>query len=473
MKYVILTLLSFFLTGSYAQQFAGKLQLCKPAIAADSVYCGSYAVFENHQRKTGRKINLNIMVIPAIDSKKSGNPIFYFDGGPGIGTTKNVDFFSERSNPYRQNHDIVLVDIRGTGGSNPLHCLSLQYKRNLQQHFEEMYPAEAVKSCFDSLSAIADLTQYTTTNIVKDIDEVRQWLGYEKIVAVGLSYGGRLTLEYIRRFPTSVETAVLWSPSSTGNKIPLYHAQFAQDTWNKLANDCMNDTLCNKTFPELKKDFTALMNRMKRRPEIIKTDSSTVTLTWDAFQTKIRTQMYLPYTLKQLPFIINAAVKGNWKPFLDLYPKEYKLNNFSAEGLYLSITCSEDVPFIKKKETKSLAKNTFMGNYRVAQQKQACANWVRGEIPADFLQPVRSNIPVLIIAGEWDPVTPVSLAREVARHLPNSQLVVVPEMSHLAWGVTNENCLENISLEFISTSGKSKVNKDCIETMKPPAYKIN
>jgi pimeloyl-ACP methyl ester carboxylesterase len=273
------------------QPFQSKLHLCKPANATDSVYCGSYAVFENHKTKQGRKINLNIVVIPAISSSAKKSLIFYFDGGPGIAATKNVDFFSAKENPYRQHHDIVLVDIRGTGGSNPLHCISLQYKRNLQEQFEEMYPAEAVKSCFDSLSALADLSQYTTTNITTDIEEVRQWLGYRKIIAFGLSYGTRLTQEYMRRFPASVEAAVLWSPTSTGSRMPLYHALFAQATWNRLIADCKNDPLCKQAYLELQKDFMSLMRAMKSKPIIIKiSDSVTVTLPWHAFQTKIRTR---------------------------------------------------------------------------------------------------------------------------------------------------------------------------------------
>jgi pimeloyl-ACP methyl ester carboxylesterase len=457
---------------SNAQQFKNKLQLCKPPAASDSVYCGSFAVFENHKTGQGRKINLNIIVIPAIDSSAKKSPVFYFDGGPGVAATKNVDFFSEKSNPYRKDHDIVLVDIRGTGGSNPLHCLSLQYKRNLQDHFEEMYPAEAVKSCFDSLSTLADLSQYTTTNIVMDLEEVRQWLGYKKLIAFGLSYGTRLTQEYIRRFPASIETAVLWSPTSTGSRMPLYHAEFAQASLNKLFIDCKADSSCNQSYPKLKDDFTFLMDKMRKEPMQVKlSDSLTVAIPWHAFHTKIRSQMYLPLSLRQLPFIIHEAANGDWKPFLGLYPKEGRFDNFSAEGLYLSITCAEDVPFIKKKEAKRLAKNTFMGDYRVAQQKQACANWIRGEIPSDFLLPVKSDIPVLILAGEWDPVTPVSMAKEIAKHLPNSQLVVVPQMSHISGGLSNEECLDEMILSFIKRSGKEQVNSDCINKMMLPAYK--
>jgi len=458
---------------SNAQQpFHNKLQLCKPAGALDSVYCGSFAVFENHKTKQGRKINLNIVVIPSFSTSAKKSPVFYFDGGPGIGATKNVDFFSSKENPYRQYHDIVLVDIRGTGGSNPLHCLSLQYKRNIQEHFEEMYPAEAVKSCFDSLSALADLSQYTTTNIATDIEEVRQWLGYGKIIPFGLSYGTRLAQEYIRRFPASVETAVLWSPTSTGSRMPLYHARFAQATLNKLIEDCKTDPLCNNAYPHLEKDFRSLRRRMKNKAIIIKTsDSVTLALPWHAFQSKIRTQMYEPLKLRQLPFIITEASKGKWQPFVDLYPKESVFDIFSADGLYLSITCAEDVPFISKKEAKRLTKKTFMGDYRVAQQKRACANWIRGEIPADFLEPVRSDIPVLILAGEWDPVTPVSVAKEIQLYLPNSQLIVIPHMSHGMWGLSNEQCLDEMILEFILNGGKTKVNSQCVTTMTPPEYK--
>jgi pimeloyl-ACP methyl ester carboxylesterase len=138
--------------------------------------------------------------------------------------------------------------------------------------------------------------------------------------------------------------------------------------------------------------------------------------------------------------------------------------------LYLSITCSEDVPFITNREAKRLTKNTFMGTYRIEQQQTACANWTRGNIPNDFLQPVRSDIPVLILSGEYDPVTPVSMAKEIAGYLPNSQLVVIPQMSHIFDGLSNEECFDRIALDFIEQSGKSKLNTDCVKSMQPPPY---
>ncbi len=265
-KHLIIIFIVFLSSQGYSQPHYENLQPCKVEGVADSVLCGTYAVFENHQTKQGKQINLNIIVIPALNKDSRKSPVFYFDGGPGIAATKNASFFAISNNPYQQNNDIVLVDIRGTGGSNPLHCRSLQDKKDLQDQFAVMYPAESVKACYRSLSQKADLTQYTTTNIVRDTDEVRKWLGYEKIHLFGLSYGTRVAQEYLRRFPSSVESAVLHSPTSTGSRMPLYHAQFAQAALDKLFDDCYKDALCKTYFPLLKKEFNELMRRGKKKP---------------------------------------------------------------------------------------------------------------------------------------------------------------------------------------------------------------
>lgn len=474
-KHLIIIFIVFLSSQVYSQARYENLKPCKIEGVADSVLCGTYSVFENHRTKQGMQINLSIILIPALNKGSVKSPVFFFDGGPGIAAAKNASFFALKDNPYRQNHDVVLVDIRGTGGSNPLHCRSLQEKKDLQEQFAEVYPVKAVKDCYAELSQKADLKQYTTTNVVRDIDEVRKWLGYQKIHLFGLSYGTRVAQEYLRRFPASAESAVFHSPTSTNSKMPLFHAGFAQDTLDKLFDDCLNDSSCKTSFPLIKKEFNELMQTGKNKPfGIIYTMSDgskkNLSITWNAFQTKLRSLMYQPRTLRKIPSIVHQAYQGNWKPFVSLYSEKGGYNDFSAEGFYLSVTCAEDVPFITSGEAKRLTKNTFMGMYRIDQQKIACDNWVRGDIPNDFLQPVRSDIPVLILAGEYDPVTPVSMAEEIARHLPNSQLIVIPQASHIFDGLSNEECFDQMVLDFIEHSGKSKINTDCVKLMQPPPY---
>src|ERR1051326_3229014 len=158
-----------------------KLHHCKPLGASDSVLCGTIPVFENRETNKGRVIQLNVIVVPALKDDSLLAPIFDIDGGPGMAATKNVAFYAEPNNPYRRHHDIVLVDVRGTGKSNGLYCASFQDRPTWAEKFEEMYPVDKVKECYKELSKNADLTQYTTTNVVKDFEEVRKWLGYKKI----------------------------------------------------------------------------------------------------------------------------------------------------------------------------------------------------------------------------------------------------------------------------------------------------
>jgi pimeloyl-ACP methyl ester carboxylesterase len=113
-----------------------------------------------------------------------------------------------------------------------------------------------------------------------------------------------------------------------------------------------------------------------------------------------------------------------------------------------------------------------MRTYRLNQQQQACANWRRGVLPKGFLLPVKSSIPTLLLSGSLDPVTPTTLAKEIARHLSNSKLVIVPTMSHIFDGLSNENCFDELVMGFISNPGNNNLKKACIENMLPPKYKV-
>ncbi len=452
-----------------------KLHYCKLEGIKDSVFCGKYPVFENRKTAKGRIINLNIVIIPALHHSSVSCPIFYFEGGPGIAATNNASFFADSTIPYRNYHDIVLVDIRGTGKSNGLDCPSLQIKQGIKDQFEEMYPKDAVKECYDYLSKKADLKQYTTTNIVKDIEDVRKWLGYKKINIYGLSYGTRVALVYMKMFPSSVESSILWSPVPTYAKMPLYHAKFAQTSLKKIFKDCGLDSGCNIAFPNLSREFDLLMESKNEKP-FLYTDgtghSGQISFSWNAFQTKLRTLMYAPFGIQQIPYIIHQAYLDNLSPFISLYPKNADTSTFIAEGLYLCITCTEDVPFINSKDINSQTKGTFMKSYRIDQQINACSQWTRGYVPPDYFIPVKSGIPTLILSGGFDPITPFSQAKEIASHLSNSTLIVIPRMSHTFDGLSNPECFDNICLSFIDNPLHAKLNLDCIKEMKPGHYKI-
>ncbi|HEY5823820.1 MAG TPA: alpha/beta hydrolase [Cyclobacteriaceae bacterium] len=452
-----------------------RLTICNSPDLDSTILCGKYSVFENRQTNDGRKIDLNIVVIPAIHKKQPNAPIFFFDGGPGVAASAQASFFADSINYYRVKHDIVLIDVRGTGDSNPLHCRQLQFKEGLEEQFIEMYPIQDVKDCYDSLSKLADLAQYTTTNMAIDIEEIRKWLGYKTINLFGLSFGGRLAQAYMKMFPTSVESCVLWSPATTYQKMPLYHAQYAEESINKLFEDCKSDSLCNLAFPNLKSEFRNLMERGNRNAFEYKFKSANgkikeVTIPWYSFHTKIRSLMYAPFGLRQIPFIVHQSYLGNWQPFITLFPSESSYDDFLAEGLYLCVTCAEDVPYIKKQEADSLSFGTFMGDYRVQQQTNACNHWVRGNIPEDFFEPVTSSIPTLLFSGYFDPITSPSMVEQIVQTLPNSFMISIPTMSHTFDGLSNPECFDKMVIDFFNTPG-TRPESECISQMLPEKYK--
>lgn len=475
----ILFLLIFIIGKTFAQQsiISSKFQYVLLPGIPDSVYEGYYEVFENRSTNSGRKIKIYVIVIPSIN-KTNNPPIFYIEGGPGVAATKNASWLADTNMPYRQNNDVVLIDARGTGKSNPLHCPSLQVKSNLQEQFSDMYPVGAVKECYELLSKENDLTQYHTANVVKDLEEIKNWLGYKKINVSGLSYGTRVALQYMRMYPGSLSAAVLLSATPTYARMPLYHARFAQDALELLWEDCKKDTGCSRNYPNIKNEFNELMKQWKQKPLPYSWKDSlgnenNISISWDAFQTKIRSLMYAPFTMRTIPYLVHEAWKGNYTAFVDLYPKEKSNDDFIAEGFYLCVTCTEDVTFIKAAEIENKISGTFMGNYRIAQQQQACDNWTKGIIAADFLKPVVSSVPTLILSGAFDPVTPTAWAKEIAQYLPNSKLLIIPQMAHVFDGLSNESCFDNLVMQFISNPVHTVLNTDCIRQMQPPPYKIN
>ncbi len=179
--------------------------------------------------------------------------------------------------------------------------------------------------------------------------------------------------------------------------------------------------------------------------------------------------MYDRSKAARIPLIVHHAANGDFAPFL----KEAigpSIPDFVADGMYLSVTCAEDVRFIDQDEATQLNADNPFGNYRVFQQTRACGMWPRGEIPADFLEPVRSNAPVLIFSGNIDPVTPPKYGEEVAKHLPNSKHIIVPEAGHGVDGMTDPGCIDRIAIEFLDKGDARNLDVSCVDKMAPPPF---
>jgi pimeloyl-ACP methyl ester carboxylesterase len=457
----------------------GPLQPCKPPGLDDELLCGKLTVFENRETRSGRTIDLNVAVVPALEpSSPAEAPLFDLAGGPGVASTGAADFYAKDGKEYRRHRDVVLVDQRGTGSSNPLTAPPM--KRSPQDYLTEMYPVEYVKTMRQALEAHADLTQYTTSIAMDDLDDVRAWLCYERINLFGLSYGTRAVLVYMRQHPDRVRSAVLTGVVPTYLKMPLYHARAAKRAMELLLQECAGDVTCHQAFPQIQRDWEEALERLGREPARVeysppdKSPTVTVEIQRDIFAEKLRNRLYSRESAARIPFIIHQAAQGDFAPFLkEAIPADRSRPDFIADGMYLSVTCAEDVPFIDQDEAaKANAGNPF-GNYRVEQQTRACGLWPQGKIPEDYHQPVSSNVPVLIFSGQVDPVTPPERGNEVASHLPNSRHVVIAHGAHGFDGLTNVECLDKLMLEFLAKGNARDLDTSCVERMLASPFVIN
>ena len=450
-----------------------KLHPCQVPGIKEQLLCGKFTVFENRQTRTGRTIDLNVVVLPALDQKSNKEPFFQLDGGPGVAATNAAGFYATDGREYRRYHDVVLVDQRGTGGSNRL---AIQANKTPQAQLGEMYPVDYVKKMRAACEQHADLTQYTTAIAMDDLDDVRAWLGYDRINLLGISYGTRAVLVYLRQHPEHVRTISLLSVAPTDLTMPMYHAQAGDRAMNLLLDECEHDPSCHGAFPQIRDEWKRLIADLQRAPARVgyvpsngTTAPSTVEIQRDLFAEKIRTWMYGRDKASRIPLIVHRAAGGDFTPFLReaIGPS---IADFIAEGLYLCVTCAEDVPFIDQTEAAKLNADNPFGNYRVFQQTRACSVWPRGVIPADYREPVRSDVPALILSGNLDPVTPPERGGEVARYLPNSRLVIVPHMGHMPDGLTDLECIDRMALQFIDKGDAKNLDVSCVEKMKPTPF---
>jgi len=156
-----------------------------------------------------------------------------------------------------------------------------------------------------------------------------------------------------------------------------------------------------------------------------------IRLSRDGVAQTVRSMLYNPSSAAELPLRVHLAAQGDWKPLAErAVSYVWGLTSDISQGYFLSVTCAEDLPFIRDAEIPAAVAGTFLGDFRIRNQRAACAGWPAARVPESFLKPVVSDVPSLVIAGELDPATPPEDGAAAARTLRHSRYVLVPGASH-------------------------------------------
>lgn len=451
--------------------FAADLTPCKVAGEDKEIdaRCGVFEVWENRAVRSGRKLHLNVVVLPALGPARQPDPVVYLAGGPGEATSENAGFFDSG---LRRERDLVFVDQRGTGKPDQLDC-ELGRPGDLQSYLDTQFPVDAVRRCRAELEKKQDLTLYSTAWGADDLDDARAWLGYEKINLWGGSYGTRMAQVYLKRHPEHVRSVVLSGAVPMDETLPISHAALGQRALDLVLASCTQDAACHRAFPDPRKDLRQVLDEAGRAPvrATVRHPQTgqpvEIRLTRSTLADGLRWLLYSPETAAGIPLLLREAARGNWTPLAEASVNARSgIGDALASGLFFSVTCSEDIPFIDPATIPQRTAGSFLGDDRVRTQSAACAVWPKGDPEPGHREPVRSNVPVLVINGERDPVTPPEFGERVVRHLSNALHLVIPRGGHYG----NGPCPIQIEEDFLRRGSFQGLDTSCLQKAEPVPF---
>jgi len=239
-----------------------RCQLTAPGMSQRlEARCHTMPVPEDHDDPNGRSIDLHVAVLPSDAFRPLADPLFFLAGGPGQAASESYLPYGTAFARVHRKRDIVLVDQRGTGKSNPLACVA-PGEHPLHVELPDAEVAAWLRGCLDSYDA--DPTRYTTAAAVRDLEYVRATLGYQRINVYGISYGTRVALELLRHYPTRVRTVILDGVVPSDVAIGLDAAVDAQRALDMILGRCASDPVCGERFLRLSERFEQLLERLSR-----------------------------------------------------------------------------------------------------------------------------------------------------------------------------------------------------------------
>ena len=424
------------------------LHACRLAGLGHDAQCGVLKRPLDPASPGGTQIDLHVVVIPALARQKLPDPIFFFAGGPGqsaITLAGTAEHFASRLGARR---DLVLIDQRGTGHSAPLQCEVPAADEGLKRLLDRARQLAAIDDCRARLEKLpwGDLRFYTTTIAMADADAVRIALGAEQVDLMGVSYGTRAALEYLRVYPTHVRRAVIDGVAPPDMVLPDTEDVDARAAMQALFRDCAAEKACAAAHPALAQHWDALLASLPRPVDAVDPVTGQplhATLTRDAVHNLVHQPLYSPSRGAMLPYAIDEAAAGRVNALFALSASVGERPVDMSEGQHLSVICAEDAP--RMRPADDVADPGARGLYRAI-----CARWPRGDVPAAFYTIPASPAPVLLLSGGIDPITPPRHAERVAKALgPKARSVVVANSGHNVMSIA---CLGDAVFRYVDAA---------------------
>ena len=425
--------------------------------------CGTLEVPLDPGKPDGERIELFVARISALAGTPEPDPFTLIAGGPGQASTT---FYAQMKWAFariRRTRDIVLVDQRGTGLSTPLRCENIERD---DVFLDATTFGRLGAECVDGLSH--DPAFFTTSAAVRDLELMRETLGYPSLNIYGISYGTRVAQHYVKRYPEHARSVVLDGVVPPSLAIGPGAAIDAQRALDRLLARCEAMPACAEQYPDLGDRFGELLSRLKVSPPTIvvahpRTGApTTLTLTDDLAAGMVRLLTYAPQTASLIPAVVRAAAAGDYGPLAaQVLMVGEDVHGAISYGMHFAVVCTEDVPFWGRVDRAAL-EETYLGPVQIDALGQICESWPRGYIDDDFSSPLETAVPVILLSGQDDPVTPPYYAETSVGGLTNYRHVTLPHQAH---GQLTTGCVPRLLAAFVDSADPAVFDDPCLKAV--------
>lgn len=408
-------------------------------------------------------ITLFVAVIPALTLEPHPDPFVPIAGGPGQASS---EFYAAQASAFefiRRNRDILLVDQRGTGKSAALTC---EFDDEaFDGDMSKEASAAAARQCLDELPH--DPRYFTTSVAVSDLEALRQVQGYAALNLYGVSYGSRVAQHYLRRYPEATRTVILDGVLPPQVVLGPTIAIEAQLALNAIFARCEVNESCATRFPDSGEKFAQLKSRLADAPVMVDISDpvtgqrESVRFGHGELAGALRILSYHPSTTALIPLLIHEAAAGNYMPLASQYRMVVSsLSDALSIGMHNAVVCTEDAPlFDPDAVDRAALEATYMGPVQLDALEAICSVWPAGVLDDGLHVPLTTDLPVLLLSGDADPVTPPAFAELAAAGMANSRHLVGKDQGH---GQAARPCIPELMADFVARASVDDLDEQCL-----------
>lgn len=433
--------------------------------------CASLPVAEDPEHPDGAQINLQLAVIPALNQRSTAAPLFLLAGGPGQSAVDLYMSVAAAFGRVARDHDIVLLDQRGTGRSAALRC---DYPADWSEAANELSVLrEATAKCLALLGPHVRL--YTSGVAVQDLDLARRALGYRRISLYGASYGTRMAELYMRRYGAFVEAVILDGVTDPEKVFGADTPTDGERALQSIVARCLEGRDCAAAFPRLPAELGGLRTRFgAEHVSLTMADPESglprvVPFNHTMLAAALRFMSYSAAQASLLPALIHQASAGNLAPLAaQSLMLTHQVGDALASGMQMTVVCSEDAPYFADAHIDRAALvRTYLGTEQLDALQEMCKLWPQGPVDADLHAPLRSDVPTLLLSGEADPVTPPANAAALARGLTRRRHLILRGEGH---GQATVGCVPRLMAQFLNDPEPQRLDARCLDRHRPPPF---